>query len=655
MTNSLRLVAPAPADAPAQLPQHNLGTPTDVWDYRNEAGGLMFRVARWDRPDGKDIRPAVYGDDGCWHWMAYPSPRPPYNLPRLTAEHNATVLVAEGEKAADAAQKLLPECVVTTSSGGCKAAGKSDWTTLKGRDVVIWPDNDENGQNYAQDVANYAYAAGAECVRIVQLPADIDVSDDLADDICSSEEARIHIEDAKEVSWTGTETMETQEVVEHEQGAKKTSSEKQSAQLPEPEPWPEPIDGAGLLENLVSIIENHVVLPPGGSLIVALWAILAHKFEDFYVCPRLAVNSATLGSGKTTLLKILSRLVPRPLMASNISPAAVYRAIDAYHPTLLIDEADTFLKSSPELQGILNSGHDRAGAQVVRCTGENFSPQILSTWCPMAFASIGKLTPTLESRSIVIPIERKRPDERITPIRADRMDDFDDLARKVARWAADHNLSGFDPVIPDALRNRNADNWRPFFIIADAIGGEAPDRIRSIACTLDGERELTTKEQLLGDIKVVFDDKGADKLSSQVIIDELAKMEDRPWPEWRSDKPITQRQLAAQLKPFGITPNTIRLDSNATPKGYTRAQFQNAWSRHLPPDTSATAPQPAPSNGYGDLLSATNDQAVADEEAPKTPVSNTCGGVADQNGGDGLTDSEQQRLAIRSVGWSKQV
>ena len=70
--------------------------------------------------------------------------------------------------------------------------------------------------------------------------------------------------------------------------------------------------------------------------------------------------------GKTTVLIILQFLTPRSELASNISAAAVFRYVEDERPTLLIDEADTFIKDNEEMRGVLNSGHTKTAAYVIR-------------------------------------------------------------------------------------------------------------------------------------------------------------------------------------------------------------------------------------------------------------------------------------------------
>jgi putative DNA primase/helicase len=211
----------------------------------------------------------------------------------------------------------------------------------------------------------------------------------------------------------------------------------------------------------------------------ALWVVHSFLVGCFCISPRLAITSPEKGCGKTTALDVLSRLVSRPLPTANASASAVFRVIEMLRPTLLIDEADTFLPENEELRGILNSGH-RQGGYVIRTVGEEFEPRRFSTYAPCAVALIGKLPPTLADRSVSIELRRRRADEPIEPYRFDRTDHLDQLARKVARWAADNTerIRGADPEMPASVFNRAADNWRPLLAIADVVMGEWPLRAR---------------------------------------------------------------------------------------------------------------------------------------------------------------------------------
>ena len=133
-------------------------SPTTIYRYLDADERLLYLIARRDLAIGsKDIRPIVFvrAADGTTAWKARaPSePRPLYVLDLLAKRPDAPVLVVEGEKAANAARERLKDYVVVTWSGGANAVGKADWSPLKGRDVVLCPDNDEAGKKAMQLLA----------------------------------------------------------------------------------------------------------------------------------------------------------------------------------------------------------------------------------------------------------------------------------------------------------------------------------------------------------------------------------------------------------------------------------------------------------------------------------------------------------------------
>lgn len=137
--------------------------------YRDAAGRLLFEVWRFD-PVGKRkiFLPLSLWRDASgalrWLWKAVPAPRPLYALDWLAAMPVASVVVCEGEKAADAAALTFPKSVCITSAGGCKAAAKANFEPLAG------PDADEAGATYAASVAGILHALGCE-VSIIDVHA----------------------------------------------------------------------------------------------------------------------------------------------------------------------------------------------------------------------------------------------------------------------------------------------------------------------------------------------------------------------------------------------------------------------------------------------------------------------------------------------------
>lgn len=165
-----RPILPIPAQAkppPGTHPVH--GTPSFVWCYKNQNGEALFYVYRFDSPGNrKQILPLSLCSNG-WRWAAVPAPRPLYALDKLAAKPNAPVIFVEGEKAADAAARLMPDHVATTTPNGAQSPGKADFLPLKKRLIYIWPDADAPGTKYADDVAALARQAGAEEIYLLDI------------------------------------------------------------------------------------------------------------------------------------------------------------------------------------------------------------------------------------------------------------------------------------------------------------------------------------------------------------------------------------------------------------------------------------------------------------------------------------------------------
>jgi len=142
-------ILPVPSDAPPPpVAQIKRGKPSHTWTYRDAEGRVLGYVCRFEKSTGgKEVLPLTWcrhAETGAyeWRWISFPEPRPLYGLDRLAAKPDATVLVVEGEKCADAAQAELPELVVVSWPGGGKAVDKAGWPAFQGRKVMGWADCD---------------------------------------------------------------------------------------------------------------------------------------------------------------------------------------------------------------------------------------------------------------------------------------------------------------------------------------------------------------------------------------------------------------------------------------------------------------------------------------------------------------------------------
>ena len=169
-------IAPQRPEPPTKGAEH-------VWHYSD-----TFLVCRFP---GKKIRP-LWWSGSSWEWKAPPAPRPLLNLSQLRTR-TGTVLIVEGEKAADAAAKLYPKAVVTTWPSGCKAIDKADWSPLTGRRIILWPDADKPGQQAMDRLAQLLLRLPADRVQMVTPPPDASEGWDLADATWTPEEAAAYI------------------------------------------------------------------------------------------------------------------------------------------------------------------------------------------------------------------------------------------------------------------------------------------------------------------------------------------------------------------------------------------------------------------------------------------------------------------------------
>lgn len=305
------------------------------------------------------------------------------------------------------------------------------------------------------------------------------------------------------------------------------------------DPWPDPVDGASLAEEIRDRLRAHVVFGAAGDADAAtLWILGTYLMETWRLWPRLLITSPTKACGKSTLLEVIDAMAHRGFIAANASPAAIFRAIEAWRPTLLLDEADTWMTQNDELAGILNSGHTRRTARVIRVqevNGEHL-PTAFSTWCPLVIAGIGAQRDTLMSRSVVIGLRRKLPDEAVTRLPFDLHAQLLRIRRQCARWADDNalTLGAMDLEPPECGDDRRRDNWTPLARIAAVLGGPWPDRAAAayaaLALTEDDDAE-PAGVMMLRDIAELFAARRADRIASSEVVADLMMMDDRPWME----------------------------------------------------------------------------------------------------------------------------
>jgi hypothetical protein len=149
-----------------------------TYDYIDEAGCLRYQTVRYDPKDFQQRQPS---GPGQWVWNLRGVERVLYRLPQLVnADPKETVWIVEGEKDADALHNL--GLVSTTNVGGAGQWWASYNAWLRGRKVVLLPDNDDKGRKHMHKVAAHlvGVAASVRRLELPNLPDRGDVSDWLA-------------------------------------------------------------------------------------------------------------------------------------------------------------------------------------------------------------------------------------------------------------------------------------------------------------------------------------------------------------------------------------------------------------------------------------------------------------------------------------------
>ena len=427
---------------------------------------------------------------------------------------------------------------------------------------------------------------------------------------------------------------------------------------------------ARLLGYVNNLLRRFVHYPSGGEhqrTALALYVLHTWAIEAAVRTPYLYIKSPQKRSGKTRLLEVLELACRAPLRAASITEAAVFQSIEAFDPTLLIDEVDAIFTARSEraqaLRGILNAGAGR-GAHVVRGTQDG-TPAKFSTFCCKVLAGIdtGRLPDTIRDRSIVIELERKRRDEPVERLRVrDLGNEPEELQQRLRDWAAEHTevLREYRCELIPGISDRLEEAWEPLLAIAELAGGDWPARARAAAVALaegDDHGAEDHAQLLLAALQDIFGSR--EEMFTAEICTKLNEDDELPFGGYRRGEGIDGRGLARLLRRHDIRPHNVRVPEGEQAKGYRREEFLEAWARYATEGGAAqeTAVDPShPSRRPRDTTSGslepksggtdTETRSVQDPSQPQIAPQS-------ENGSrwDGGTDgTEKQRLlAVRAL------
>jgi hypothetical protein len=455
----------------------------ETYDYTDENGTVLSRAIRYDPKAFSQCRP---DGNGGWIYNLDGARPVPYRLPEVIEgiANGHPILVVEGERKAD----LLAEwnLVATCNAGGAKNWKPEHSAFLKGADVVLVPDLDDAGWQHV-NVVGASLSGIANSVRVLVLPG-LSPKGDIVD-WAKAGGTREKLDEliAKAPNWKPPAEKLDDLEKERKTGAARAEDELLDALAKMPkgvefgrerkrlqkqlgvsrddidaeiehrrvenetkallhghwnvEPWPDPVDGDSLIPDIIRKIRKHVVMSHENALAIALWIMLAWVHEEVAThSPILDITSAEPESGKSTTLGLISFLLPRCVSSVEISEAALYRAIELWAPSFAIDEFDSVLVGDDKtgLRSVINSGHTR-GQTVVRCVGEDKTPQQFKTFAPKCIGMIGrKMPPATMSRCIVVELRRRKKDERVEKFKHVDDAELGDLRGRLLRWSMDN-------------------------------------------------------------------------------------------------------------------------------------------------------------------------------------------------------------------------
>ena len=359
-----------------------------------------------------------------------------------------------------------------------------------------------------------------------------------------------------------------------------------------PQPTMDDQLGFNALDFLLVLLDDYHVMSPMHRVIVALWSLHTHVYDQFEVTPRLLPISPTSGYGKTRLLNVLEQLVCEPKLSKNTTVAAMYRRL-ARKPrtTYLLDEAENEgILTDRVMRAVLDGGYE-GGGTVDRADGD------FAIHFPCAIAIRGHthdLPMAILSRSFPIAMMKGTPKKRFN--RKDPGPAFSVARELIQKWKATVFLNP-DPEMPASLLrdSRVADNCRALLSIADAFGqtygAEARAALVELCANLPNQDPALTA---LNACKAVFDAAApeVDRIEGKVLAKAVVEEEDY-FDDWRGVNDqglphvLTSGELSRLLKRFGVRSRSMRLPGGRSGRGYMRAWIDSAWrSQHV------TATQP---------------------------------------------------------------
>jgi hypothetical protein len=286
------------------------------------------------------------------------------------------------------------------------------------------------------------------------------------------------------------------------------------------------------------------------------------------------------------LAELIGLVSARTKTTVNVSEAALFRMIQVFRPTIIMDEAETLANRKSEraqfLLSMLNAGH-RKGANVVRCVGPDHMPTEFPVYCPKVLLAIGNLPDTFRDRSIIVSMRRRRRDEHVARYR------YREVSQKGSRraaliqeWTNAHKGEVEVKYVEQDLEfldDREADNWASLFAIAAVAIPDRLAELKRIATRLGSAKNALDVDdsdalRLLSDVRQIFTTPVVNRIGTSELVSRLQRMEESPWGD------ITQFKLARTLRSFGVSSKQLWINERNI-KGYEHDDLKSVFESYL--------------------------------------------------------------------------
>lgn len=350
------------------------------------------------------------------------------------------------------------------------------------------------------------------------------------------------------------------------------------------------LDGEALVADLEHFITDFVILPPRTSLPLAAWTLATFCYDSFDTFGYLLVVSPAPRCGKTRLLETLSLIVSEPRRIASTSEPALFRTIEEYSPTLLLDEMETLNSRSERaeyLKSLLNAGN-RCNAVVTRCEGKDFKVKEFNVFCPKIIAGIGRFPHTIRDRSIILPMQRRKTSEKVARFIFREVRPVGEALRQRAQAFIERQREqircAYLKLDLQCLEDRDCEIWEPLFAVMTVADPSRLAELRTCAerlcrqkASADADESLAVK--LLSDLRDVWPRNKPHVYTKEL----LALLRDLGESPWASEVDLNAHKMARFLRGFDVRSRKVRVGDD-TSQGYVFQELEAALTRYLAPN-----------------------------------------------------------------------